>query len=76
MRIKRVLEHHILPSATPELIVTIFNMLVVDPKQRFSARKALMQLRKHSELGNFLSLGMDPEEKAILEADEGDGVQW
>ena len=76
MRIKRVLEHHILSSATPELIVTIFNMLEIDPKRRFSARKALMHLRKHSELGYFLSLGMDPEEQAILEEHEGDGMQW
>ena len=50
-------------------------MLEADPKQRFSARKALMHLPKHSELGCFLSLGMDPEEQAILEEDEGDGVQ-
>ena len=62
MRIKHVLEHHILSSATPELIVTIFSMLEVDPKQRFSARKALMNRRKHSELRYFLSLGIDPEE--------------
>ena len=73
---KRVLEHHILPSAIPELIVTILNMLEVDSKQRFSARKALMHLRKHSEQEYFLSPGMDPKEQAILEEAEGDGVQW
>ncbi len=75
MWIKHVLKHRILSSATPELIVTLFGMLEVDPKQRFSARKALMHLRKHNELGCFLSLGMDPEEQLIPEH-EDDGVQW
>ena len=75
IRIKHILKHHILSSATPELIVTLFTMLEVDPKQRLSARKALMHLRKHSELGYFLSLGMDPEEQCIFEEEE-DGMQW
>ena len=35
-----------------------------------------VHLRKHSELGNLLSLGMDAEEQAILGEDQGDGVQW
>ena len=32
-------------------------------------------LRKHSELGYFLSLEMHAEEQAILGEDQGDGVQ-
>ena len=75
IRIKHILKHHILSSATPELIATLFTMLELFPKQRISARKALMRLRKHSELGYFLSLGMDPEDRPIPE-EEGDGVQW
>ena len=74
IRTRHILKHHILSSATPELIVTLFIMLEVDPKQRCSARKALMNLRKHIELGYFLSLGMDPEERTIPEVE--DGVQW
>ena len=74
MRIAHVLKHHILSSTTPELIVTLFGMLEVYPKQRFSACKALMYLRKHNELGYFLSLGTDPGEQPIPEED--DGVQW
>ena len=50
-------------------------MLKEDPKQRVSARRALMQLGEYSEVGFFHPQGMNAEEQAKVEKDD-DGMQW
>ena len=62
-----MLKLHVLSSTHPGLIATLSTMLEVDPKQRVSAREALIHLRKILSWGIFLPLGKDPEEQSIFE---------
>ena len=75
VHLKNTLKRHIMSSATPGLIVTLFTMLEVDSKQRFSAQKALVHLREHSELAYSFFLEMDLEEQSTFGEDDG-GMQW
>ena len=71
-QLKHMLKVHVLSSTIPELLVELFSMLEVDPKLRFSARKARMHLHRDIELENLLPMGMDHQAESIFE----DMMEW
>ena len=47
VRLATYIKHHILSSAKPNLVDTIYDMLEENPKQRLSARTAVLQLGEY-----------------------------